>query len=151
MIVVGIDPDLRKSGVCVLKDGEIIELKSKSIVEVMQMISERPVFYSDCKFAIEDVNSLKPVFNRSTVQGVKLKIAQNVGQVKAVASIIVELIEAYTGEKVTMIPPGTGKQVKNNAELFNKLTGFEGKTNEDTRDAWAIATAAYKKLQVEQL
>ena len=147
MIIIGCDPDLRKSGVCVLKDGEIIELMALSFVEFLELLSQRPVFYSGCKFAIEDVTKNKATFARGVNQAAMRKIAQNVGQVKAVAILMQECVKAYTGEEPILVPPGIGKQTKRDAKLFKQFTGWEGQTNQDKRDAWAIADYAYRKLK----
>ena len=135
--IIGIDPDMRKSGVAVIhQDGSIVELQSMSIVELS-------VLAKDMKrsvFAIEDVNKHGTIYqhNRKGSQGVQARIAQNVGMVKAAGSMIAELIEDATGRPPIMAPLGIGKQVKRSAKLFNQLTGWQGKSNEDTRDAACI-------------
>jgi len=77
---------------------------------------------------------------------VQSRIAQNVGMVKAAATIIQDYIEHHGG-KVILVPPGIGKQTKNNAKLFAELTGYTGRTNEDTRDAYWIAKYAYNQVK----
>jgi len=142
MMIIGIDPDLRKSGWCALDGGKITELESLTFCEILERIQCKPAFYSSCKFAIEDVNQNKAVYSRKTSPAAKSKIAQNVGQVKAACTLLQELIFYCTGESCILVPPGIGKQVKKNAKLFKDLTGWDKPTNEDKRDAWAIARYA---------
>ena len=70
--------------------------------------------------------------------------AQSVGMVKASATLITEIITEMTGRAPILAPCGLGKQVKQNADLFKALTGYQKQTNEDKRDAWAIAYWVFK-------
>jgi len=136
--VIGIDPDAKKSGVAYIdKDGEIIDMESLGIADIVAMTR---AFGGRVVFAIEDVNKHGTIYkhNRKGSQGVQARIAQNVGMVKAAGSMIAELIEDATGRPPIMAPLGIGKQVKRSAKLFNELTGWQGKSNEDTRDAACI-------------
>ncbi len=144
--IIGIDPDMRKCGVCVYRGGEIEILMSE---DVSQILHSAP----DCIekgeiFALENVNEIKTIYakNRKGGQAVQSRIAQNVGMVKAAATIIQDYIEHHGG-KVILVPPGIGKQTKNNAKLFAELTGYTGRTNEDTRDAYWIAKYAYNQVK----
>ncbi len=147
--VIGIDPDMRKCGVCVMDEGLINGLGSDPtsvlIDEVSALVADGFVF------AVEDVNAVKTIYakNRKGGQAVQSRIAQNVGMVKSAGTIIIDYIEHHGG-KVILVPPGIGKQTKRNAKLFAELTGYKGKTNEDTRDAYWIAKYAYEKLKKEQ-
>lgn len=147
-IIIGIDPDLRKSGVCVLDStGEIMILESQNINELIQLID----WNLDAVYAVEDVNKNKATFSRGRQSQAQIsKIAQNVGMVKGAATLIVDIIEHKTGKKVLLAPLGLGKQVKNNAAMFRCLSGYQGQTNEDKRDAWAIAKWAENQIKVKQ-
>jgi Holliday junction resolvasome RuvABC endonuclease subunit len=137
-MIIAIDPDLKKSGVCILNDdGEINFLLSMSICELLRIIT----VYEDATFALEDVNKVKTIYarNRRDNAAVGLKIAQSVGMVKGAATLIEDLITGITGNSPILAPVGLGKQFKNDAKLFKELTGYQGSTNEDKRDAYAIA------------
>jgi Holliday junction resolvasome RuvABC endonuclease subunit len=137
-MIIAIDPDLKKSGVCILNDdGEINFLLSMSICELLRIIT----VYEDATFALEDVNKVKTIYarNRRDNAAVGLKIAQSVGMVKGAATLIEDLITGITGNNPILAPVGLGKQFKNDAKLFKELTGYQGSTNEDKRDAYAIA------------
>ena len=143
--IIGIDPDMRKCGVCILNGESIIEISSW---ETCCLIGEVGGFSDDYIFAIENVNAIKTIYakNRKGGQAVQSRIAQNVGMVKAAATIIQDYIEHHGG-KVILVPPGIGKQTKNDAKLFAELTGYTGRTNEDTRDAYWIAKYAYNQVK----
>lgn len=137
-MIIAIDPDMKKPGVCSLDDnGEIVELCSMTIPDLIRHINA----FSDSEFVVEDVNQVKTIYasNRRANKHVGLQIAQNVGMVKAAGTIICDLITDITGKPPALAPVGLGKQVKKNAKLFKELTGWQGKTNEDMRDAYAVA------------
>ena len=151
--VIGIDPDMRKCGMVHCVDGvfDFMENARKVKYTTSMIIEDIPSWINDDYiFAIEDGNAIKTIYtkNRKGGQAVQSRIAQNVGMVKAAATIIQDYIE-FNGGKVILVPAGIGKQTKNNAKLFAELTGYTGKTNEDTRDAYWIAKYAYNKLKSE--
>lgn len=144
--IIGIDPDMRKCGVCATVDGEIDVIMSDDTAALLDAI--RYAISEDTWFAIENVNAIKTIYakNRKGGQAAQSRIAQNVGMVKAAATIIQDYIEHHGG-KVILVPPGIGKQTKNDAKLFAELTGYTGRTNEDTRDAYWIAKYAYNQVK----
>lgn len=144
--IIGIDPDARKSGVAIIQpSGSIVELQSMTVSEVITLAKDM----KKSVFAIEDVNKHGAIYqhNRKGSQGVQARIAQNVGMVKAAGTMIAELIEDYTGRPPILAPLGLGAQAKRNAKLFNQLTGWEGKSNEDTRDAACIGRWVASQLR----
>ena len=146
-MIIAIDPDMRKSGVCTLNAlGQICALDSLTIVELMQLVADMP---KDTVYAIEDVNKVKAIYQRNirAKNAVGLKIAQSVGMVKATATLIIEIIEDMTGRPVILAPVGLGKQFKNDAVLFRQVTGYQRQTNEDKRDAYAIANWVFKNQE----
>lgn len=141
-MIVGIDPDLKKSGVCFYKGDRDFDLKSLSLFDLVDVIKEHP----DWIYCIEDVCSKSPTFprnikNAKSRRAVEANISQKVGMVKAVATLIEEAVRRYADNEPVMVKPGINSTYKGNAELFNKATGWTGRSNEDTRDAWAIAVA----------
>lgn len=139
-MIIGIDPDLKKSGVALVDDGEVKELRSLSAVDLVLYCRERWI-KDNAVVKMEDPNFNKPVFKRAGVSPLAmLKIAQNVGQVKAAATLLAEFIMS-NGVPVEMVPPlmGYPKAAKNNSELFKQMTNWNGSSNEDQRDAALIA------------
>lgn len=63
-----------------------------------------------------------------------MKAAQNVGQNKQCAMLIIEWCERH-GIRITTQKPGRRSMTKLTAEEFNRITGWTGSSNEHTRDA----------------
>ena len=81
--IIGIDPDMRKCGVCAFHGGKIETLMSEDVSQILHSIP-------DCVkggeiFALENVNAIKTIYakNRKGGQAVQSRIAQNVGMVKS--------------------------------------------------------------------
>lgn len=148
MIVIGIDPDLVKSGVAVVEKGRVVDLHSPDLFDLMDMAMEWKAL--GAHFVIEDVESMRPTFPRALKGGSRVaqiaKISQNVGQVKAIARVLRAYMDRI-GADYTMCKPlgGTAKAAKRNADLFRNLTGWTGRSNEDTRDAAMLALYGWKK------
>jgi len=64
---------------------------------------------------------------------------------------VIRSLAVQCGYTVVDVPDGVGKQVKKNAKLFKQLSGYDGRTNEDKRDAWAIAVWAQNILKIRDL
>jgi hypothetical protein len=161
VIRIGIDPDLTKSGVASVVNGEIVTLKSMGFSELIEFV------ISNCWMPyvvlLEDVDNKKPVFPKRLRQSAKaqnpllayvghapsqsgsnakvnMSIAEDLGKVKATARLIKEVLEDK-GIKVTLVKPLRGpiKKAKDSSVYFNKITGWTGRSNADTRDAALIA------------
>lgn len=140
-MIIGIDPDSTKYGVCKLDmKCNIVDLESMTLPVLIDYIKSN----LSCTFVVEDVTRIKAMYNRGKKTN-NTTIAQSVGRCKQSALNAIELIEAYTGNKPHLAPVGLGKQFKNNAGLFNEVSGYRGKSNEDKRDAYAIARWFLKK------
>ena len=145
---VGIDPDMIKSGIAVVSDDSekrIIELASKGINDIVSYLASWHQ-NNDVTIFIEDPNMISPTFPRAINKAVSLakvhdKISQDVGKVKATATLLIEILE-FNGFKVSRVRPIKGqvkKLCKKNAEHFNQIFKYTGKSNEDNRDAAIIA------------
>ncbi|MGI2147986.1 hypothetical protein ACRN97_05085 [Shewanella baltica] len=162
MIRIGIDPDLTKSGVASVVNGEIVTLKSMGFSELIEFVVSSATS-SPCAVLLEDVDNKKPVFPKRLRQSAKgqnpllayvghapsqsgsnakvnMSIAEDLGKVKATARLIKEVLEDK-GIKVTLVKPLRGpiKKAKDSSVYFNKITGWTGRSNADTRDAALIA------------
>jgi len=137
-MVIGIDPDLKKSGVAVVINGEVITLDCLKLLNLIEFIYEHK---HRAHFVIENVNHDKATYIRSgTNNRVMQNISQKVGMVKAIGIVIEEILADIGAEYTSMKPlRGSVKKAKNDAKLFNKITGWEGKSNQDKRDAALLA------------
>jgi len=140
---IGIDPDLQASGIAIMEDGKLTDLTNLSFHQLMTFIECHP----QAIYSVEDVEALKPTFQRKKVtQAGMLKIAQNVGQVKAVGRLIVLKLEDL-GLVHELIKPlrGQVKKAKTDAKFFNQLTGWDSRSNADNRDAALLLLRYLKK------
>lgn len=136
-MIIGIDPDLVKSGVAVTAGGRILTLDAMSFFDLIGFIDEHK---HQAVFHVENVEYCKAVYQRNVNQAGMRKIAQNVGQVKAIGRLLAQYLED-AGADYKMIRPLVGpiKKAKKDAEFFNRQTGWVGKSNEDKRDAALLA------------
>lgn len=145
MITIGIDPDMIASGFAVATGKSITRLQSvrlPQLVAAVQMIGAP----GEVVIKLENPEANKVMFARSITgaknqRAVKDAIAMKVGKVMATAHHIRELLESH-GYAVKMVTPLKGplkRQAKDDAEYFNKVTGWTGRSNQDQRDAALIA------------
>lgn len=141
MITIGVDPDIKKSGVAVVDAGKLVSLHALPFAEIPDFLQSLggP---SVVTVKIEDVAASKAMWSSNGKVGlrVKMSIAQDVGRVMAVAELLQQVLER-AGYSVKMVKPLTGvvKRAKDDAELFNSITGWTGRSNPDKRDAAMIA------------
>ena len=140
-LTIGIDPDLKASGVAIVVRNKISELKNMPFPELIEYITALAAD-NEITVKLEDVNAWSSVKHRAgTGPAAMRKISQNVGQVKAVATLIKQSLNSK-GIEVHLVKPLRGEvkmQAKKNSAYFNKLTGWTGSSNEDNRDAALIA------------
>lgn len=145
MLTIGIDPDLTASGFAVINGRSIQRLERVPFADVLAWLDAAGG--KDAMLVkIEDPNLIAPTFPRAlkntiNKQAVYNRISQNVGQVKAVATLLIETITAagYQVKPCRPLSGGHKSHCKKDAAYFNKLTGWTGRSNEDCRDAALIA------------
>ncbi|MDP5459872.1 hypothetical protein [Alishewanella sp. SMS8] len=145
MVTIGIDPDLTASGFAVVNGRTIEKLERVPFSGVLAWLDANggPAALN---IKIEDPNLIAPTFPRSlpkamNKQAVNNRISQNVGQVKAVATLLIETMTAagYQVKPCRPLAGGHKSRCKKDAAYFNQLTGWTGRSNEDCRDAALIA------------
>lgn len=137
--VIGIDPDLSKSGVALVVGGKLLELSALPFPQLLELARTEQ---SGTVFVVEDVEHDKTTYHRARTNARQhARIAQNVGQVKGVARVLVECLE-HMGCKVVQMKPLTGavkSRAKSDAAFFNQITGWQKRSNADMRDAAMLA------------
>lgn len=140
-LVVGIDPDLVKSGVALVENGVLTKLDALPFHDLITWFA-RDVRDRGALVIVEDVETDSTTYHRGgTNSKGHAKIAQNVGMVKGVKRVLVECLLAE-GVNVVQVKPLRGpvkNRAKDDAAYFNKVTGWSGRTNEDKRDAAMLA------------
>lgn len=148
-IIIACDPDSEKSGWAVVKNGELITLTCKSLVEIFE-------YFNGCKnhdkieLHIENVSGISAAFNardRKSSLSVKLKVAQHIGMCKQ-AQIEIERIANHFGIKVVHHPVSKmWKDSKTGKAALKEVFGYDGQSNEDSRSA---AYFSYRALQMNK-
>lgn len=129
-IIIGIDPDLEKSGVAIL--GQSLELKNLTFSETVELFRthqdeiKKVVIEAGWKNKKSNVHGC---VGQSKIVGER--IAKNVGENHATGKLLVEMARSL-GLPVVEVKP-TRKKLK--AEDFNRITGWQGRTNQEQRDA----------------
>lgn len=141
-LTIGIDPDFVKSGVAVIEGKTIIHLESLTFTQILEYV-EAVGPKENILIKLENPSAIKPLFGKKAInkRAIREKICQDVGKCKATGSLIQQVLESQ-GYKVELVKPLKGpvkRQAKNDAVYFNKLTGWQGRSNEDKRDAALVA------------
>lgn len=130
--VIGIDPDAKACGVAVFYMGELLALKSCTTVEI---VSELKNGGGDVLVSIEDVMANQFVYtrNQKASKAAQCKVAMHIGRCQQVQVEIMQWLDAL-GVPYKLHKPQRGNWAKNKAQ-FEKVTGWTGRSNEDTRSA----------------
>ena len=129
-IIIGIDPDLEKSGVAIL--GQSLQLKNLTFPETVDLFR---TFQDEIKKVVIEAGWLNRKSNfhgqhgQSKAKGES--IARNVGENHATGKLLVEMAKSLGLAVVEVRPTRT----KLKAEDFNRITGWQGRTNQEQRDA----------------
>lgn len=139
MIVVGIDPDADKHGVAVYEDGRLIHLARCQAVEIMEHHEEGTVY------AIENVMQNQFVYrrNKKSSKAVESKVAMSVGRVQQAQVELMRLMDHHD-MPYRLYPPQQGNWAKDRT-MFERVTGWTGNSNEDTRAAAYFGWLALKE------
>lgn len=142
IITIGIDPDMIASGLAVVSGKQITKLHSvrlPNLVATIQAIGSP----DEVIIKLENPEANKGLFasHAAKNKAVSIKVAMSVGKVQSTAHHIQEMLIA-AGYPVKLVTPLKGplkRQAKDDAEYFNRITGWTGRSNQDQRDAALIA------------
>lgn len=152
-LIIGCDPDSDKSGWAVVKNGELITLTCKSLVEIFE-------YFNGCKnhdkieLHIENVKGNRCSSfnwirdkNKQREKKVNAKISESVGRCKQV-QIEIERIANHFGIKVVHHPVSEmWKDSKTGKAALKEIFGYEGQSNKDSRSAGYFS---YRALQMNK-
>ncbi len=133
-IVIGIDPDSNKHGVAEYWDGELVNLWSMRLMDLRDLLDGiRP--RDQVEIHIEDVCGKKATWHaQGKSASVKSMADQRVGMCKQ-AQREVEYLAEYVGIKIVKHPISSRWKSQREKAEFEKITGWTGRSNEDTRSA----------------
>lgn len=130
-LIIGIDPDLEKSGVAVLKDGSL-RLDNMRFYDLTKYFEVNKDQIKKVVIEAGWMNKKSNLHNRiGQSKRAGERIAKNVGENHATGKLLVEMAESL-GLAVVLVRP---TKTKKNSEEFNRITGWQGRTNQEQRDA----------------
>lgn len=128
MILIGIDTGVN-TGVAVMIDGELRDVKTLSIIEAMEFVKElqgnQPI--KPLKLYIEDARLRKWFGKNANAK------KQGAGSIKRDCAIWEEFCVHY-GVDFSLVAP-KDNNTKLSADAFKHLTGWTGRTSQHARDA----------------
>lgn len=133
-MIIGIDPDSKAHGVAIYVDDVLVSLYNFSLIELLEHTKESLKVFN-IVVHIEDVNGVGAAFNardRKTNMNVKLKMAQHIGMCKQSQ---IELERMFDRLDVKVVKHKISKMWKKDKAQFQKVTGWQSRSNEDTRSA----------------
>jgi len=134
--IIGIDPDSDKHGVAIYEDEKLVSLHSMQLIDFYILLSSLDCLHAP-EVHIEDVCANNAAFKKRGVRNPKAGTAINrsVGKCQQ-SQIEIERVCGHLG--VTVVKHKISKQWKDAEHgkgLFEKVTGWKGRSNEDTRSA----------------
>ena len=130
-VLIGIDPDVDKSGIAIFLSKDNFQLKNLRFFELYDLLDS--LKESTLEIYIEagwlNKSNWHKVVNGSS--NINAQIGQRTGANHETGKKIVEMCE-YLGLKYNLI-----KQIKKKVDsiIFNKITNYKGRTNQEQRDA----------------
>ncbi|HYN54385.1 MAG TPA: hypothetical protein VES38_06745 [Methylotenera sp.] len=130
-MIIGIDPDIDKSGIaCLHVDTKRIEMSCLTFVDIMKFIRmNQPII--KCVYIEAGWFNKKSSYHFAESLKVAACIGKKVGQNHAAGQLLTQCIEAEQ-IKVVLVKPTKSKL---NAEQFKKLTKIQTRTNQEMRDS----------------
>jgi hypothetical protein len=134
-ILIGIDPDVEKSGVAFLTENKL-KLQNLTFFELFEMLKfykekeNKPIIYVECGY-LNKSNWHKKTGKSAAFNA---KIGEHTGANFETAKKIVEMC-VYLGLPYYQIKP---TRSKSDSELFKQATGLKIRTNQEQRDAYFL-------------
>ena len=138
-LIIGLDPDSKSHGVAVYVDGNLEHLKCLQIMQINELLTELFEHYhaEEITLHIEDVCANNHVFMKAGRMDKKREAeAKARGRTLGLcqqAQKEVERVFEYYGIKI--VKHKISKTWKKEKAQFQKITGWKGKSNEDTRSS----------------
>jgi len=133
VIIVGVDPDSDKHGVAIYENGNLEILTQWRLIELIDFsIGEDK---SSVLFSVEDVMANNFVYKRNEKKSKKVQseIHRCTGRCQQSQVELIRMLEHH-GVKYKLHKPMRGNWAGNKM-LFERLTGWTGRSNKDTRSA----------------
>lgn len=134
VFTVGIDPDSERHGFAVYQNGKLIVCATATNIEIFN--DHLPLLKNGfVVFSIENVMANKFVYarNRQASKAAESKVAMHIGRCQQAQLELIRWLDHYRIPYVLHKPQaGNWKDKK---ALFEKITGWTGRSNDDSRSA----------------
>jgi hypothetical protein len=140
MLILGIDPDSNKHGVAVYRNGVLCELLNLNTIQLYKHIIEKEKVALKNKQIVIHMENPKGTsascfsHNRSDSYPVKFKKSEGVGMCKQAQTSVEQMAEEL-GIQVILHKNSKCWKKGNDKVMFEKITGWIGRSNEETRSA----------------
>lgn len=141
-IVIGVDPDSEAHGVAIYQGGTLVDLKMLPLMELVILAAGAP---GAVLVSIENVMANQFVYtrNRKASKAAESKVAMSIGRCQQAQVELQRMLDHYEIPYVLHRPQSGNWADKR--ELFQKITGWTGNSNPDTRSAAYFGFLALKK------
>lgn len=130
--VVGVDPDSVAHGVAIFKDGMLEQLKMMSRIDLVKIIVELGAFV-----AIENNLGNNFLFSRNKTRNIKIdqNIMLKTGRCQNAQEELCRDLDNVGVQYMLYTPSSASATFKKDESLFKARTGWEKRSNHDTRSA----------------
>lgn len=142
-IIIGIDPDSKAHGAAIYIDGRLCRLENLTLYWIMNALDFYDEIDNKIEIHIEDVCANNAIFRGGNGVKVQQSIARRLGMVQQ-SQVELERFIHHRGIKV--VKHKISKMWKKDRKQFEKVTGWTGQSNEDTRSAAYFGFLGLKKV-----
>ncbi|ALO46587.1 hypothetical protein [Pseudohongiella spirulinae] len=144
-VVVGLDPDSKRHGVAVYRNGQLEQLLMLSLVELRAWLDANST--ERFLFSIEDVLSQNFVYarNSKSSKAAHAKVALSVGRCQQAQEEVMRELDARE-VPYHLHKPARGNWA-NNKDQFERVTGWRSSSNPETRSAAYFGFIASRKFK----
>jgi hypothetical protein len=132
MLILGIDPGAH-TGVARIEDGQLVSLQTIAPHEIERTLREA----APDRVIFEDSRLQSHTWTRGKSIAATAKMARNVGQVDAWCSLITAVCGELGIPAHGISPAGKGSKL--DADQFERITGWTGRSNQHERDGAMVA------------
>jgi hypothetical protein len=135
-IIIGVDPDSSKHGVAVYLGGVLRDLHSLELPDFVGLLEFYFAINGEIEIHIEDVTANNATFRKKFVKNDRAEkaVTRSVGKCQQAQIELERFVAKY---ELKLVRHKISNQWKNQAgkKIFEKVTGWKGRSNEDTRSA----------------
>jgi hypothetical protein len=135
-VTIGIDPDSDRHGVAIYVDGKLIALESWTLMDIY-LYTERQLCRDDVEFHIENVCANNATFHKGGVKNKRagLTVTRSIGKCQQAQIELERALSLLDVKVVRHTISKNWKSADSGKKALKKYTGWDGRSNEDTRSS----------------